>query len=261
MSRGRFAAIAAAFAALATAGDVICHPPFGDFLDLESPCYTTLLQDGNISIRHYSGLSGSVPESVIMSSQPVMGDPISPPEPDVDFDEYLSNAIFDYAYYITPKGNEAGVNVSKSSPFIVTPGPDFPSVLFNLTIMLPTADYPNGPKAAPQPNTTNMPYLSVQRFAPRTIAAYYFKGGIFERSVFEKQCAKLVDNIPAGWKIADSAYRNGHAPAKGLRGDASAKEGKEGESLSLSVNYSLAFYSRQMNKHREVECWVDVERA
>ena len=200
-----------------------CRPPYGPFNEtLEGPCYTVLdTSKEGVQVREYNTTYGDITASACVVN--------FNPDPTIKYTTFLRAAVNYYFFYITPGGNNARTNITRTAPFIVRPYNVTNNLNFTLTWMLSTTQFPNG--KAPHPDITIDEFVRVERFPTRTVATYHFQltGMNYNLTALEAECAKVEAMIPNGWKPV------------GINGA------------------EIVYYSGERNEPADYECWFDVK--
>jgi len=97
------AAAVAASAADADAAPPLCHAPWGNEKELESPCFTSVYSKGDVSVRQYTPKGTGWQQAFLETSFPGGGDPTK-------YEANILTGVFDLLLYFVGE-NVGGIKV------------------------------------------------------------------------------------------------------------------------------------------------------
>jgi hypothetical protein len=181
---------AASLAAAATAASPPCHAPWGNEQALESPCFATVFQQGDVSVRRYAPRGANYAQAFVQASFPGGGNP-------TEYLTRLDEAVIAQLQYFDGH-NSKGATIVRTSPILGRPNS---TGLLLFDWMLPTTAFP-APAKAPVPSAP----LHLQ-LVPSTlganknlVAALHFTlsgGGVPGPGDFDEACDTLRPLLPS----------------------------------------------------------------
>lgn len=185
---GRVVSLLALSASLA-AGAVAppCHAPWGNEKSLESPCFATILEQGDVSVRRYLPRGAGYEQAFVQVSFPGGGDPI-------EYLTRLDEAVVSQLQYFEGH-NSAGAAIARTSPILGRPNS---TGLFIFDWMVPTAAFPTPAKAPAPPAALHLQLAPSTLGAKYLVAALHFTvTGVPGPGDFDEACDTLLPLLPA----------------------------------------------------------------
>ena len=176
-----------ALAGLAASAAPRCHAPWGNEKALESPCFTPVYTNGDVSVRQYAPRGKKYEQTFLEAAAAGGGDPSA-------YEKNVAAAVFDMIVYFEGE-NSFAVSVNRTSPIFGRPNTT------GLTIfdwMIPTSAYPT-PTTAPTPiasyNLTLKP--STLGLTSLVAALHFTVTGVPQPGDFDQACDTLLPLLPA----------------------------------------------------------------
>lgn len=187
-------------AALASAALPPCHPPWGNELALESPCFVSVYAQGDVSVRRYAPRGAGFAQAFVEASFPGdAGDPVTYPA-------RLNTAVANQLLFFGGN-NSAGVTIARTSPILGRPNATRQGGrgVF-VDWMVPTVAYPRVAKAPSPTASLNLRLLASTLGVKYLVAALHFTvTGVPQPGDFDQACDTLLPLLPAmGYKAVSS---------------------------------------------------------
>lgn len=204
-----------------------CHPPWGNEVGLESPCFSPVLVQGDISVRQYTPYGVGYQQAFIQASFSGGNDPGDP----THYAAHLDEAVIRQLQYFGGN-NSKGAVIARTSPILGRPNS---SGEFFYDWMLPTVAFPK-PARAPTPSATlNLQVRASTLGVKNLVASLHFTvTGVPGPGDFDQACDTLVPLLPA----------MGYKPTEGL----------------WSPTYAY-YTSRDFDGQHDGECLLEVVKA
>jgi hypothetical protein len=202
-----------------------CHAPWGNEQSLESPCFSSVLSQGDVSVRRYLPRGAAYEQAFVQASFPGGGDPTA-------YLARLDEAVVSQLQYFSGR-NAAGAVIARTSPILGRPN-STGQLFFDW--MLPTSAFPTPAQAPAPPAALHLQLAPSTLGARHLVAALHFTvTGVPGPGDFDEACDTLLPLLPA----------MGYAPVAG--GDWSP---------------TYAYYtSRDFDGQHDGECLLEVLKA
>ena len=191
MRRSLRALAALLLSAVASAAKPPCHAPWGNEQALESLCYSTVYEQGDIAVRQYLPLGSGYQQAFIEKSYPGgaggAGDPTR-------YAAHLDEAVALQLLFFEGN-NSAKATRARTSPILGRPNA---SRAYVYDWMLPTTAFPKPARAPTPPASFGMQLRPSTLGATTLVAALHFTvTGVPHPGDFDQACDTLLPLLPA----------------------------------------------------------------
>ena len=178
------------FAAAAAAPP--CHAPWGNEAALESPCFTAVLVQGDVSVRQYLSRGAGYTQAFVEAAFPGGAHPGDPSRYASNLDEAVARQLL---YFLG--NNSAGAVIARTSPILGRPNASHGRYLFDW--MLPTTAYPRPARAPAPPAALDLQLAPSTLGAETLVAALHFTvaGAQPGPGDFDQACDTLRPLLPS----------------------------------------------------------------